>query len=101
MKAHIWKGMCLFMLKKIKSLFENKKWTLYLYYNGILIKRKKIVDINDIGVMNINILFHKELFGKSKINVVIRPVRLLYTDEKKKKTYWGVVFEKGVEYNGK
>ena len=79
----------------------KKKWTLYLYYNGIRIKRKKINDIDDIGVMSINILGHKELFNKSIVNVVIRPVRLLFTDENKKETHWGVIFEKGVEFNGK
>lgn len=89
------------MLKKIKALWKNRKWTLYLYYNGILIKRKKIADISDISVMNINILGHKEIFGKRKINAVIRPVRLLLTEESKKRTHWGVVFEKGVEYDGK
>ena len=83
-----------------KALFK-KKWTLYLYYNGILIKRKKIRDIDDICVMSINVLGHKELFNNNKINIVIRPVKLLLTDEIKKKTYWGVVLEKGVEYNGK
>lgn len=89
------------MLKKIKELWNNRKWTLYLYYNGVLIKRLKINDIEDIKVMSINILFHKELFGKSKINAVIRPVRLLLTEENKKRTHWGVIFEKGVEYNGR
>lgn len=79
----------------------KKKWVLYLYYNGILIKRLKINDIDDIKVMSINIWFHKELFGRIKINAVIRPVKLLYTDEDNKKTYWGVVFEKGVDYNGR
>lgn len=83
-----------------KALF-NKKWTLCLYYNGILIKKKKINDIDDICVMNINILGHKELFGKSKINAVVRPVKLLLTEEKKKRTHWGVIFEKGVDYNGR
>ena len=89
------------MLKKIKELWNNRKWTLYLYYNGVLIKRVKINDIEDIKVMSINILGHKELFNKSKIKVVIRPVRLLLTEENKKRTHWGVIFEKGVEYNGR
>ena len=88
------------MLKKIKLLFK-KKWVMYLYYNGVLIKKVKINDIDDIKVMSINVLFHKELFGRNKINIVIRPIRLLFTDEDKKRTYWGVAFEKGVEYNGK
>lgn len=89
------------MFKKIKELWNNRKWTLYLYYNGILIKRVKINDIEDIKVMSINVWFHKELFNRSKINAVIRPVKLLFTDEKEKKTYWGVIFEKGVDYNGR
>lgn len=80
----------------INKLFP-KKWTLYLYYNGIMIKRKKITDIDDITVMSINVLGHKELFGKRKVNIVIRPVKLLHTDEKARKTYWGVIFEKGVD----
>ena len=78
-------------------MFKRKKWKLCLYYNGIRIKTVKINDINDIKVMNINIWGHKELFNKRKINAVIKPVRLLLTDENKKETHWGVVFEKGVE----
>ena len=89
------------MFNKIKILFEKKKWTLYLYYNGIRIKRLKIDDISDIKPMSINILGHKELFGKSQINALIRPIRLLLTEENKKRTHWGVIFEKGVEYDGK
>ena len=89
------------MLKKIKELWNNRKWTLYLYYNGVLIKRVKINDIEDIKVMSINILGHKEWFNKSRIKAVIRPVRLLLTEENKKRTHWGVIFEKGVEYNGR
>ena len=85
------------MFKKIKSLWENRKWTLYLYYNGILIKRKKIRNSDEITVMSINVLGHKELFGKNKIKAVIRPIKLLLTEESKKKTHWGVVFEKGVD----
>ena len=88
------------MLKKLKALF-NKKWTLYLYYNGIQIKRLKINDIEDIKTMSINIWFHRELFHRIKINAVIKPIRLLLTDETKKETHWGVTFEKGVEYDGR
>ena len=84
------------IIKAIKSQLQ-KKWTLYLYYNGICIKRKKIRDIDDITVMSINILGHKELFNRSKIKAVIHPVKLLLTEEDKKKTHWGVIFEKGVD----
>lgn len=85
----------------VNNIKDKKRWKLYLYYNGVLIKRKKISNIDDITVMNINIWGHKELFHKTKINAVIRPTRLLMTDEKRKKTYWGVVLEKGVEFNGR
>lgn len=105
--------MLFFMLKKIfdgisntftgliNKIFEKKRWDLYLYYNGIMIKRVKIRNGEDIKVMSINIVGHKELFGKSKINAVIRPVKLLLTEEDKKKTYWGVIFEKGVDVDGR
>ena len=88
------------MFKKVKKTIKSqlqKKWTLYLYYNGICIKRKKIRDIDDITVMSINILGHKELFNRRKIKAVIRPVKLLLTEEDKKRTHWGVIFEKGVD----
>lgn len=84
------------MFKKIKSLFK-KKWTLYLYYNGIRIKKIKISDMNDIKTMSINVWGHRELFHRTKINTVIKPVKLLLTDEGKKETHWGVIFEKGVD----
>ena len=84
------------MFNKVKRLF-HKRWTLYLYFNGVRIKRLKIDDISDIKTMSINIWFHKELFNRSKINTVIKPVKLLLTDEIKKETHWGVVFEKGVD----
>ena len=85
----------------IDKIFRKKRWDLYLYYNGVLIKRTKIDDIEDIKTMSINIVGHKELFGKSKIRTVISPVKLLLTEEDKKKTHWGVVLTKGVEFNGR
>ncbi len=69
----------------IDKIFRKKRWDLYLYYNGIFIKRVKIDDIDDIKPMSINILGHKELFGRAKIKAVISPVKLLLTEESKKK----------------
>ena len=85
----------------VNKIYEKKRWSLYLYYNGICIKRVKIADIDDIKTMSINILGHKELFGKTKIKAVIEPVKLLLTEEDKKKTHWGVIFTKGVDFNGR
>lgn len=86
-------------LERCVTFLFKKKWKLHLYYNGIRIKTIKIDNIDDIKPMSINIWGHKELFGRSQINALIRPSRLLLTDEKKKETHWGVVFEKGVSYN--
>lgn len=85
----------------INKIFEKKRWDLYLYYNGIMIKRVKIKNREDIKTMSINIVGHKQLFGKSKIRTVICPVKLLLTEESKRKTHWGVIFEKGVDVDGR
>jgi len=85
----------------IDRIFRKKRWDLYLYYNGIMIKRVKIKNGEEIKPMSINIVGHKELFGKSKIRTVICPVKLLLTEESKKKTHWGVIFEKGVDVDGR
>lgn len=79
----------------------KKKWLLFLYYNGIMIKKIRVNDIDDItSEMSIKVYFHKELFGKNIIRLMIKPVKLLKTDEAKKQTHWGVIFAKGVDYNG-
>jgi hypothetical protein len=77
----------------------KNKWTLYLYYSGILIKKLKIEE-QEAPADNsyvINVYFKKKLFGSNKVGVVVRPVRLLKNDEKNRKTYWGVMFETGID----
>lgn len=76
---------------------KNKKWTIYLFYNGICIKKLKIDGKNKIETMYIRVYGHKKLFGKWIVGLMVDPKKLLKTDEDKKKTYWGVVFEKGVD----
>lgn len=86
--------MCFFMFKKEKS-----KWKLYLFYNGCLIKKVNIDEttiVKDL-VLDITVIGHKALFGKNIITLMVKPTKLLKTDLDKRKTYWGVVFEKGVE----
>lgn len=36
------------------------------------------------------------IFGSNIVEIAVRPQVLLHTDDKNKQTYWGVVFEKGV-----
>ena len=76
---------------------KNKKWTIYLFYNGICIKKLKIDGKNKIETIYIRVYGHKKLFGKWIVGLMVEPKKLLKTDEDKKKTYWGVVFEKGVD----
>lgn len=76
---------------------KNKKWTIYLFYNGICIKKLKIDGKKKIETMYIRVYGHKKLFGKWIVGLMVEPKKLLKTDEDKKKTYWGVVFEKGVD----
>ena len=76
-----------------------KEWKLYLYYNGVLIKTIKI-DENEAPAENsyvINVWFKKQLFGNNKVGLIVRPKILLKNDDINKKTYWGVVLEKGLE----
>lgn len=80
------------------KLFK-KKWTLYLYYNGVLIKRLRI-DENEAPAENnyvVNVWFKKQLFKSNLAGVIVRPIRLLKSDEKRRKTYWGTTLETGIE----
>lgn len=77
----------------------KKQWKLYLYYNGVLIKKVKI---NEDEMPNENsypvrTYFKHQLFKNIVASVVVRPVRLLKTDTKKKRTYWGCTMETGIE----
>lgn len=86
-------------MKKIKELWEHRKWKLHLYYNGIKIKTIKINE-NEAPAENtyaVNVWFKKFLFKNIVSGVVVRPTRLLKNDERKKETYWGVVMEIGTE----
>lgn len=87
------------MLEKIKDKWKHRKWTIYLFYDGLLIKKLKIDENTkpEKEVFYINVYWHKKLFGKNKVSLVVRPNRILKTDEEKKKTYWGVIDELGVE----
>lgn len=81
------------------KLFKHKKWTLYLYFNGILVKKIKI-DENENPRENtyvVNVWFKKQVFKNNKVNVILKPVRILKNDEQNRKTYWGTILEEGTE----
>ena len=87
------------MLDKLKDKWLHRKWKLYLYYDGVLIKKLRIDENTIIKEQALNIRVHgyKNLFGKNNITIMVRPIKLLKTDVDKKSTYWGVGFEKGVD----
>ena len=78
---------------------RKKKWKLYLYYNGVLIKKLRISE-DEAPAQNsyaIRVYFKKLLFKNVIAGVVVRPIRLLKNDEKHRKTYWGTTLETGIE----
>ena len=78
---------------------RKKKWKLYLYYNGVLIKKLRISE-DEAPAQNsyaIRVYFKKQLFKNVIAGVVVRPIRLLKNDEKNRKTYWGTTLETGIE----
>lgn len=78
---------------------RKKKWKLYLYYNGVLIKKLRINE-DEAPAQNsyaIRVYFKKQLFKNVIAGVVVKPIRLLKNDEKNRKTYWGTTLETGIE----
>lgn len=77
----------------------KKQWKLYLYYNGVLIKKVKISEeeLPNENSYPVRVYFKHQLFKNIVASVVVRPVRLLKTDTKKRKTYWGCTMETGIE----
>lgn len=78
---------------------REKKWTLYLYYNGVLIKKVKISEDEAPAENNyaIKVYFKKQLFNNNIVSVIVKPIRLLKNDDRKKRTYWGTTLETGIE----
>ena len=78
---------------------KKKNWKLHLYYNGVHIKTLTI-DENTAPaehVYFIKVIGKKSLFGSNLLTIAVRPKVLLDNNEKTKNTYWGVIFERGVE----
>jgi len=86
------------LVREIKKYIKNKKdrWTLYLYYDGILVKTLKIDKDEAPADQTYCITIRNRNLYKGKVSVIVRPIRLLKNDEKHQKTYWGVSHELGV-----
>ena len=100
LKCIFWKAIGSTCQERCVLFMLNKdKWTLYLFYDGVMIKKLKINENEEITkqVYYIKVIGHKHLFGKNIINLMVQPIRLLKTDENKKRTYWGVKNYLGVD----
>ena len=78
-------------------LKRKNKWQMYLYYNGILIKKLWIQE-NEAPTENtyvIDVWFKQQIFRNMKVNIIVRPKYLIKNDENAKKTYWGVILGEG------
>ena len=89
----------LFMLDKLKDKWLHRKWTYYLFYNGVMIKKIKLPENIEVAkeVLYIRVHGQKHLFGKNNINLMVRPIRVLKLDIDKKEAYLGVKNELGSE----
>jgi hypothetical protein len=80
-------------------LFFVRKWKLYLYLNGVCIKKIRI-NVNEAPkdhVYIVNVWFKKQFFKSNKVKVIVRPTKLIYTDEKRKETHWEFKYEEGID----
>lgn len=91
------------MINKIKKyimkLWDNRRWKIYLYYDGIKIKelkmhRNELEDLKNTKFC-IDVYFKKQLFKSNMVNVIVSPAVLLYSDEKNRVISIGVVIEQG------
>lgn len=80
-------------------LFLRKRWKLYLYLNGLCIKKiyidENIKPKDEIFV--INVWFKKNIFNSNYIKTIVRPTKLIYTNDKNKETHWEFEYEKGID----
>ena len=85
------------IIEKIKEKWNHRKWTMYLYYNSIRIKKVKINEnaAPKTLTLPINVYFKKQLFKSNMVNVIVSPAVLLYSDEKNRVISIGVVIEQG------
>ena len=86
------------MLHKLKQL-RKKNWKLYLYYNGVLVKKVRIFEQEAPSHNSyvVKIWGKKNIFGSHVATVILRPVELLKNEEMKRKTNWGAIYERGVD----
>lgn len=83
--------------KGVFFMFKKKNWTVYLFYNGIKIKKIKVNDYKELEDIYVRVYGHKKFFGKNIVGIILEITKLLKIDEENKKIYFGTVLKKGVD----
>lgn len=87
------------MINEIKRLMDQRRWNLYLYYDGVRIKRLRVYrdELEDLKNKRyrIKVFFKKQLFKSNIVEIIVNPVVILHTDEEERIVCVGVVIEPG------
>lgn len=85
----------------IEKILDQRRWNLYLYYDGIRIKRLKVYrdELEDLKNKRyrIKVFFKKQLFKSNIVEIIVNPVVILHTDEDKRDVCIGVIIEPGTK----
>ena len=83
--------------------FFVHKWKLYLYLNGVCIKKLKI-NANESPKDNtyiFNVFFKKQIYGSNIVKIIVRPSKVIYTDKRKKKHIGNLFTRKELIFNAR
>lgn len=78
---------------------RNKKWKLYIYASNQCIKAIKINDDENPfeKTYAISVYCKKHIFGSNFAKIIVKPIRLKYTNEAKKQIHIEAKLYEGVE----
>lgn len=87
--------------KTIDKITKRNKWKMYLYAQNQCIKKLYIGDEEKPfdNVYVITVLFRKHILGSNIAKLVVKPVRLKYTDNANKQVHIEAKLFEGVEIN--
>lgn len=89
------------MKKLINKLRHKDKWKLSFYYNKQLIKTIYVDEEEKIfnNFYSIKVRWQKHLFGKNKVQLIVKPTKIILNEKEKKHVHVGVELFEGVLVN--
>ena len=91
------------MIRLFKKKDKKDKWKIYLYANNHFIKKIKLAEIDDEldavfnNVFVVRVLFKKYILGSNNALIIVKPVKLKYTNNDKKELHVETKLYEGVE----